>query len=117
MPHVDSRRPRTRVADQRHPLGRRRDDGWLEFLVEPKSGPALHTHTRDDELRFALDGAFRFRTGERLTQAPASGLAFAALPAPVSAEQLATVARTSGIGSPLARRQTGTNPLIHPRYD
>lgn len=112
----------------------------LEFLVEPKSGPALHTHTRDDELWFVLDGEFRFRTGERLTQVPAGGLAFgprgtphcfqnvgdapgrllvvttpsglegffeqfAALPAPVSAEQLATVARASGIdfvGPPLA---------------
>ncbi|SEE29736.1 cupin domain-containing protein [Jiangella alba] len=111
----------------------------LEFLVEAKSGPALHTHARDDELWFVLDGEFRFRTGERLTQVSAGGLAFgprgtphcfqnvgdapgrllvvttpaglerffeqfAALQAPVSAEQLATVAHASGVdfvGPPL----------------
>jgi hypothetical protein len=32
----------------------------LELLIEPKSGPALHTHLREDELWFVLEGEFRF---------------------------------------------------------
>ena len=36
----------------------------LELVVEPKSGPALHTHLREDELWFVLEGEFRFKAGD-----------------------------------------------------
>jgi quercetin dioxygenase-like cupin family protein len=35
----------------------------LEFVIGPKKGPALHTHLREDELWYVIDGDFRFKAG------------------------------------------------------
>lgn len=48
----------------------------LEFAVAPKSGPALHTHLREDELWWVLEGRFRFRAGDVFLHADAGGMAF-----------------------------------------
>ena len=48
----------------------------LELLVEPKSGPALHTHVRDDELWYVLEGDFRFKAGDVMLRASTGGMAF-----------------------------------------
>src|SRR6476661_7178815 len=44
--------------------GTKQTDGALsviELVIGPKQGPALHQHSREDELWFVLDGEFRFR--------------------------------------------------------
>jgi quercetin dioxygenase-like cupin family protein len=48
----------------------------LEFVIGPGHGPALHTHLREDELWYVLEGDFRFRAGEAMLTASAGGLAF-----------------------------------------
>jgi mannose-6-phosphate isomerase-like protein (cupin superfamily) len=59
--------------------GTRRTNGSLSILelaIAPKSGPALHTHLREDELWYVLEGAFRFKAGGTLLEASAGGMAF-----------------------------------------
>jgi mannose-6-phosphate isomerase-like protein (cupin superfamily) len=48
----------------------------LELVIEPKSGPALHTHVRDDELWYVLEGDFRFKAGDVMLRASTGGMAF-----------------------------------------
>jgi mannose-6-phosphate isomerase-like protein (cupin superfamily) len=48
----------------------------VELLVAPKSGPALHSHLREDELWYVLDGDFRFKAGDHLLRASTGGMAF-----------------------------------------
>jgi mannose-6-phosphate isomerase-like protein (cupin superfamily) len=48
----------------------------LEFVLLPKEGPALHTHLREDELWYVLDGDFRFKAGDALFRASKAGMAF-----------------------------------------
>ena len=48
----------------------------LEFRLAPGSGPAIHTHLREDELWWVLEGDFRFRTGNDWLRASAGGMAF-----------------------------------------
>jgi mannose-6-phosphate isomerase-like protein (cupin superfamily) len=48
----------------------------LELAVAPNSGPALHTHLREDELWYVLEGAFRFKAGGTFLEACAGGMAF-----------------------------------------
>ena len=48
----------------------------MELLIAPKSGPALHTHLRDDELWYVLDGEFRFKAGDAMLRASSGGMAF-----------------------------------------
>ncbi len=48
----------------------------LEFTMAPKHGPALHTHLREDELWYVLDGEFRFKAGDAMMQASTGGFAF-----------------------------------------
>lgn len=48
----------------------------LEFLFGPKQGPALHTHLREDELWYVIEGEFRFKAGDAMLRASAGGMAF-----------------------------------------
>lgn len=48
----------------------------FEFWCPAGSGPALHAHTREDELWYVLDGEFRFRAGDAMLRADTGGLAF-----------------------------------------
>jgi mannose-6-phosphate isomerase-like protein (cupin superfamily) len=48
----------------------------LELSVEPGSGPALHTHLREDEVWYVLDGDFRFKAGDVMLRAATGGMAF-----------------------------------------
>jgi mannose-6-phosphate isomerase-like protein (cupin superfamily) len=48
----------------------------LEIASEPKSGPALHTHLREDELWWVLDGEYRFKAGEAVFHVTQGGMAF-----------------------------------------
>jgi mannose-6-phosphate isomerase-like protein (cupin superfamily) len=57
----------------------RRTNGSMsvfELTVAPRSGPALHSHLRDDELWYVLEGGFRFQAGEEMLRASTGGLAF-----------------------------------------
>jgi mannose-6-phosphate isomerase-like protein (cupin superfamily) len=48
----------------------------LEFVISPKSGPPLHTHLRDDEVWYVLEGDFRFKAGDEMFWVSQGGLAF-----------------------------------------
>jgi mannose-6-phosphate isomerase-like protein (cupin superfamily) len=48
----------------------------LEFLIDPKNGPALHTHLREDELWYVIEGDFRFKAGDAMLRASTGGMAF-----------------------------------------
>ena len=48
----------------------------LELVIAPKSGPALHSHLREDELWYVLEGDFRFKAGDAMLHASAGGMAF-----------------------------------------
>jgi len=48
----------------------------LELMIGPKQGPALHTHLREDELWYVIDGDFRFKAGDAMLRASTGGMAF-----------------------------------------
>jgi mannose-6-phosphate isomerase-like protein (cupin superfamily) len=48
----------------------------LKITSEPKSGPALHTHLREDELWWVLEGDYRFKAGDSLFKVGQGGMAF-----------------------------------------
>jgi mannose-6-phosphate isomerase-like protein (cupin superfamily) len=48
----------------------------LEFVISPKNGPALHTHVREDEVWYVLEGDFRFKAGDAMYWVSEGGLAF-----------------------------------------
>jgi mannose-6-phosphate isomerase-like protein (cupin superfamily) len=48
----------------------------LELVIGPRQGPALHTHQREDELWYVLEGDFRFKAGDAMLRASTGGLAF-----------------------------------------
>ena len=48
----------------------------IELVIGPKQGPALHQHSREDELWVVLDGEFRFKAGGELFPASTGGMAF-----------------------------------------
>jgi mannose-6-phosphate isomerase-like protein (cupin superfamily) len=48
----------------------------LEMLTEPKDGPALHTHLREDELWWVLEGEYRFKLGDAIFSVSQGGMAF-----------------------------------------
>ena len=48
----------------------------LEFVIDPKEGPALHTHLREDELWYVIEGDFRFKAGGAMLRASTGGMAF-----------------------------------------
>lgn len=48
----------------------------LELSVGPGSGPALHTHLREDEVWYVLEGDFRFKAGDAMLRASTGGMAF-----------------------------------------
>jgi mannose-6-phosphate isomerase-like protein (cupin superfamily) len=48
----------------------------LELVISPKKGPALHTHLREDELWYVIDGDFRFKAGDAMLRVSTGGMAF-----------------------------------------
>jgi mannose-6-phosphate isomerase-like protein (cupin superfamily) len=48
----------------------------MELRVAPGSGPATHTHLREDELWWVLEGDFRFKVGSDWLRASTGGMAF-----------------------------------------
>ena len=48
----------------------------LEFLVPPNDGPAVHSHLREDEVWYVIEGAFRFKAGDAMLRASTGGMAF-----------------------------------------
>ena len=48
----------------------------MELVISPQKGPALHTHLREDELWYVIDGDFRFKAGDAMLRASTGGMAF-----------------------------------------
>ena len=48
----------------------------LEFLIPPNDGPALHSHLREDEVWYVIEGDFRFKAGDDMFRASTGGMAF-----------------------------------------
>ena len=48
----------------------------VELVIGPKSGPALHSHLREDELWYVIEGDFRFKAGDTMLRESTGGMAF-----------------------------------------
>lgn len=48
----------------------------IEVVMPAGQGPVLHSHAREDETWWVLDGDFRFRAADEIMQAPAGSLIF-----------------------------------------
>lgn len=48
----------------------------MELEIPPYDGPASHTHLREDEVWYVLDGDFRFKAGDEMLRATTGGMAF-----------------------------------------
>jgi quercetin dioxygenase-like cupin family protein len=48
----------------------------FEMRIAPGEGPPLHTHAQEDETFYVLDGRFRFRLGDEITEAQAGSVVF-----------------------------------------
>jgi quercetin dioxygenase-like cupin family protein len=48
----------------------------LETTAAPGEGPPLHSHAHEDELLYVIDGRFRFRLEEDVSEAGAGALVF-----------------------------------------
>jgi quercetin dioxygenase-like cupin family protein len=48
----------------------------LETTAAPGEGPPLHVHTNEDELLYVLEGRFRFRMEDDVTEAASGAMAF-----------------------------------------
>jgi mannose-6-phosphate isomerase-like protein (cupin superfamily) len=48
----------------------------MELTQPPGQGPALHTHSREDEVWYVLQGEFRFKAGDEMFQLSTGGMAF-----------------------------------------
>ncbi|MBA2273486.1 MAG: cupin domain-containing protein [Actinobacteria bacterium] len=46
----------------------------FESTVAPLEGPPLHTHAREDEVLYIIEGEFRFRLEENVSLAPARSI-------------------------------------------
>lgn len=49
---------------------------FLENVVPSLQGPPLHTHAREDEMWYVLEGHFRFRADAEMLDAPAGSFVF-----------------------------------------
>ena len=48
----------------------------LEVTVGPHQGPPLHSHQREDEMWYVLDGLFRFKADDRILEADKGAFVF-----------------------------------------
>lgn len=46
----------------------------FESLIPPGEGPPLHVHANEEEVLYVLEGRFRFRLRDAITDAPAGSL-------------------------------------------
>jgi len=63
----------------------------LELAIGPGHGPGLHTHLREDELWYVLEGDFRFKAGGAMLRASAGGMAFGPRGAPHAFQNIGDV--------------------------
>lgn len=89
----------------------------LEFWIPPNDGPALHSHLREDELWYVIEGDFRFKAGDVMLRASTGGMAFGPRGLPHAFQnvgdemgRLLVVTTPSG----LERFFEQTNELSHP---
>jgi len=73
----------------------------LELSIGPRAGPPLHTHLREDEVWYVLDGDFRFKTGDTILRVSTGGMAFGPRGTPHNVQNLShTTGRLLVIASP-----------------
>lgn len=48
----------------------------IENVIGPKQGPPRHTHRREDEMWYILEGNFRFIADDRILEAPQGSFVF-----------------------------------------
>jgi quercetin dioxygenase-like cupin family protein len=48
----------------------------FEMRIAPGEGPPLHTHAQEDETFYVLEGSFRYRLGDEITEAEAGSVVF-----------------------------------------
>ncbi len=48
----------------------------MEIESPPKDGPAVHVHSREDEVWYVVEGTYRFKAGDAMFHLSAGGMAF-----------------------------------------
>ena len=48
----------------------------FESLIAAGDGPPLHTHAREDEVLYVLEGDFRFQLGDEIHEAPVGSMMY-----------------------------------------
>jgi mannose-6-phosphate isomerase-like protein (cupin superfamily) len=48
----------------------------IELTNQPKNGPPLHSHVREDEVWYVLEGEYRFKAGDTMFRVSEGGMAF-----------------------------------------
>jgi quercetin dioxygenase-like cupin family protein len=48
----------------------------IELGHQPRKGPPLHTHSREDEVWYVLEGEYRFKAGDAMFRLSEGGMAF-----------------------------------------
>ena len=73
----------------------------LEFVHPPKAGPAMHTHLREDEAWYVLEGEYRFKAGDAMFRVSEGGMAFGPRGTPHGFQNVGdTPGRLPGITTP-----------------
>ncbi|RZU12073.1 cupin domain [Kribbella rubisoli] len=89
----------------------------LELEIAAYDGPAAHTHLREDEVWYVLDGDFRFKAGDEMLRATTGGMAFGPRGVPHAFQNIGdTVGRLLIITTPsgLERFFEQAGKLSHP---
>lgn len=81
----------------------------LEFAHPPKAGPALHTHFREEEVWYVLEGDYRFKVGDALFQVSEGGMAFGPRGAPHGFQNIADTHLAGCWSSPRPRAWSGSS--------
>jgi mannose-6-phosphate isomerase-like protein (cupin superfamily) len=80
VPAGGGRHVRTLTGDEAHVMTDTRGTHGaltvMELVISPMNGPGLHSHVRDDEVWFVLEGRFRFKAGDEMFWVDQGGLAF-----------------------------------------
>ena len=81
----------------------------IENVVAPGDGPPLHTHEREGESWYVLEGSLRFKLGSEIRSAPAGSFVFVPAGTPHCFQNVGdTPARCSSCSPPPGWRRSST---------
>jgi mannose-6-phosphate isomerase-like protein (cupin superfamily) len=89
------------ITIKAHTLNTNGSMSVFEIASQPYSGPGLHTHLREDELWWVLEGEYRFKAGDAAFRVSQGGMAFGPRGMPHAFQNIGdTVGRLLAITTP-----------------